>query len=126
MRPTSVVASDAEAKVRRKLPALFCSGPAEMIRRSWWGPDPPSWLVRSPVAKSEAGNWVMANATQTKDGFESYKRRVEELLRDAGWSVRGVFKAFGAFKVAEAFANGESPESFASRVDSDAPLGMAS
>jgi hypothetical protein len=60
------------------------------------------------------------------DGFEAYKRRVEELLRDGGWSVRGVFKAFVAFKVAEAYTGGESPEAFAARVDSDAPLGMAS
>jgi hypothetical protein len=60
------------------------------------------------------------------NGFESYKRRVEELLQDAGWSVRGVFKAFVAFKVAEAYTGGESPEAFAARVDSDAPLGMAS
>jgi hypothetical protein len=58
--------------------------------------------------------------------FTTYKGKVQEILKSAGWNNRGIFYAFKAFKIAEAHANGESPESLAARIDRDARLGMAS
>ena len=57
--------------------------------------------------------------------FEVYKRAVEALLRDCGWSTRGIFYALKTLRVRDAFDSGEAPEAFKDRVNREAPLGMA-
>lgn len=58
-------------------------------------------------------------------GFEAYKRECQHLLKEGGWSNRGIFHALKNYRVADAHARGETAWAWVERVDREAPFGMA-
>ena len=82
---------------------------------------------KPPVGSDPAGGQPVAGRPAERPGdalpamleFEAYKLAVESLLHKAGWPSRLICVALGAFRITDAWMARESPESFASRVDSD-------